>query len=223
MSVAEAKKQAQTKLAECEATLAKAKAHVARHKAASAEHTAEFRAIEQAVKQHQIEAALGDSNVLAAPDTSGLERLRITIDADVHVARELTARVAAAEQAVKEARLHARQALSIYVDHTEVSAAQDELDEAFVAMHHACARLMAAHYIAHHELNDSKYITSPYDPYGPAAHFLASLQRLQWESYPYSVRPKWIPENGTWWPDHISGCHEHQMRIRAELEEEEPT
>lgn len=164
--------------------------------------------------------ALGHEPTRALPDANVIEKLRADAVVAEPVRRQLAANLDKCEVALKAAETKHRTAIADHLREVALTPAVGELHAAFEAVRSAAVNVMAAHNLAFRKFNDRAMpADSALELYGPASEWLATLQHMDWPTFPYKIRPTWLPEHGRFWPDEMPGVAERQAELLASVEQ----
>lgn len=184
---------------------------------AKARQLAEFEAIYVA---NATDEALGKEPTQDLPDATVLEKLRADAAAAEPVRRQLAANLDRCEVALKAAESKHKAAVGAHLRDAAVKPALDELQAALAAVRDAAVNAMAAHHLAYRKFDDrAPAANNALELYGPVSEWLFGLQQMDWPSYPYAIRPGWLPLHGRFWPDELPGVAERVTELVAEVEQ----
>lgn len=128
--------------------------------------------------------------------------------------------MAALDNALKAAESKHKKAVADYLRETAVTPALADLQKAFDAVRDAAVNVMAAHHLAYRKFNDrAPPPNNALELYGPVSEWLFSIKGMAWPTYPYEIRPGWLPQNGQFWPDELPGVAERVADLLAEIEQ----
>lgn len=165
-------------------------------------------------------AELTGEDAVEAPDPAEIEALRTRLSIADRVKAELRHKVAASEGTAERAKSAHHAAVRSLLTEIGVDPAREKVESLFDQFGDALAELMAAHRLTYAQFRDpSAHNTGGdyNDLFGPAMHFVRALQDVRWETFPYTVRPGWLPLSGPCWPDEWSATRAADAELRAKI------
>lgn len=197
-----------------------AAARLTAHERATKDKGARLAEFEAAYVANATAEALGQEPTQGLPDATDLEKLRADATAAEPVRRQLAANLERCDVALKAAEAKHKAAVGDYLREAAVTPALNELQVAFAAVRDAAVNVMAAHHLANRKFNDrAPPPNNALELYGPVSEWLFALQQMDWPSYPYAIRPAWLPLHGRFWPDDMPGVAERVAELLAEVEQ----
>lgn len=190
------------------------------HERASKDKAAKLADFEAAYISNATAEALGQESAQNLPDATEMEKLRADTAAAEPVRRQLAANLDRCEDALTAAEAKHKAAVGDHLREVVLTPALNELQAAFTAVRDAAVNAMAAHYLANRKFNDrAPPPNNALELYGPVSEWLFALQQMDWPSYPYAIRPGWLPLHGRFWPDELPGVAERVAELLAEVEQ----
>lgn len=190
------------------------------HRRNTAANVARLAEVEAAYTANATARALGQEPTQELPDGTILEKLRADITVAEPVAHQLAANRERCEKNLAAADKKHKSAVADYLRDTALAADLAELNEAWDVLREKMAKVMASHKLVYRDFNDRPMAPNNYDDlHGPAAHLLSAMALLPFEQWPYSVRPKWLPVHGRYFPGDMPGVEERTAELLAEVEQ----
>ena len=179
----------------------------------------QFEQLDADNRTYRTALALKETPTVPQPSVTELENLRLDLELSGNTTMVLKGRQTAASIALVAAKRAHLDGYRDYLTTTVLNPANAELEAAFLHLRDAAAKQMAAHYVVHRKLNErARVADNLQDLYGPTAYFLRGIYEMRWETYPYNIRPDWLPMHGRFWEDDLPGVKERISELLSGVE-----